>query len=310
MTIVIPLKNEARTISKLCESLDAQTYDAFEVLFVDGGSTDHTIPLIEQFIHNRPNYRLMVIEGANRAKARNVGIAAASTAIIACTDAGVVLDDQWLENLMKPFRDDAIDFVSGVYVGTAENFIQRAIIALQYPKIEHLSETTFLPSSRSIAFKKELWSKIGGYPEHLEKAEDTYLDLKAFELGCPIALAKDAVVYWPPRTSLSSLFSQYSSYAEWDTKAGLLLKVRVYRQLFFAYFLIVMFSVLSFVGGWLYFFILCGIVGSYLILSGLTLYQTTRKFVSFLIGPAVKVTIFLAESAGLLKGFVERSKSS
>jgi glycosyltransferase involved in cell wall biosynthesis len=310
VTIVIPLKNEAKTISKLCESLEAQTFDAFEVIFVDGGSTDHTIPFIERFIQNRPNYQLMVIEGANRAKARNIGIAAASTAIIACTDAGVVLDDHWLENLLKPFRDDTIEFVSGVYVGTAENFTQRAIMTLQYPKIEYISETTFLPSSRSIAFKKDLWTKIGGYPEHLEKAEDTYFDLKAFELGCTIALAKDAIVYWPPRTSLTSLFAQYSSYAEWDTKAGLLLKVRVYRQLFFAYFLIFIFSVLSFIGGSLYFFILCGIVGSYLILSGLTLYQTTRKFVSFLLGPAVKVTIFLAESTGLLKGLLERSKSS
>ncbi len=306
VTIVIPVKNEEKTILKLLESLETQTFNSFEAIIVDGGSTDQTTDIIAKFIKYRQNYKLMVIDGANRARARNIGVESASSDIIACTDAGVILDRYWLENLLKSFREEEAEFVSGVYVGTAESLLQRAIIELQYPKIDHLNAKTFLPSSRSVAFKKHVWKEIGGYPENLEKAEDTYFDLKALKLGYKFALVKNAKVYWPPRNSLKSLFSQYSSYAEWDAKAGLITKLKIYLKLFFVYFIILTLIFLSSIFSYLFFLFLCSLICCYLIMSGISLYWKTRKFHSFLLGPAVKVTIFLAVSTGLLKGLIGR----
>ena len=65
VTIVIPIKNEEKTILKLLESLEAQTYNSFEVIIVDGCSTDQTTPIIEQFIQYRLNYKLIEIEDAD-----------------------------------------------------------------------------------------------------------------------------------------------------------------------------------------------------------------------------------------------------
>jgi len=304
-SVVIPVKNEEESILQLLRSLEKQTLKPSEVIIVDGGSSDDTVDIIKSFMKSRSNYKLLVAEGANIARSRNIGIAAASSDVIACTDAGVVLDRCWLENLEKYFDAEGADFVSGVSVGCGESLLQRGIIALQYPKIDKLSKEDFLPSSRSVAFRKSVWKAVGGYPEDLEKAEDTFFDLRVKEMGCKIALARDAKAYWPPRDSLRKLFRQYSSYAEWDVKAGLLFKLKVYRHLFLAYFIVLSLSALSLVFGYIWFLILVFLACVYLMTSSVVLFKKTRNLLSFLVGPTIKIVIFMAETFGLLKGFVE-----
>jgi len=310
VSVIVAVKNEEKSILKLLESLEAQSFKSFEVVIVDGGSNDQTIKIVNNFIKFRPNYNLIIANGANRAKSRNIGIASTSSDIIACTDAGVMLDKHWLENLMNCFHAEKANFVSGVYVGSGESFLQKAIIELQYPTIDKLDKRTFLPSSRSVAFKKKIWKAVKGYPVNLEKAEDTLFDLKVLKLGCNIVLAKDAKVYWPPRGSLKSLFWQYLSYMEWDIKAGLLFELKIYRQLFFSYFIIFASLLLFSMFGYIWLLIPFCLMCTYLVASGIALYLKTRASISFLIGPAIKITIYLAETAGLLKGLMGRLKEA
>lgn len=302
VSVVIPVKNEAGSILQLLSSLEEQTLKPREVIIVDGGSRDGTVDVINSFIESRSNYKLLVAEGANRARSRNMGIAAVSSDLIACTDAGVVLDSRWLENLVKCFDAGGVGFVSGVYVGCGGSLLQRGIVALQYPKIDELRKEDFLPSSRSVAFRKGVWEAVGGYPEDLEKAEDTLFNLRVKETGCKIGLARDAKVCWPPRDSFGKLFRQYSSYAEWDVRAGLLFGLKVYRQLFFAYFIIALLVFLGLTIGYFWLVVLFFLVCAYLAASGVVVFVETRDLLSFLVGPAIKITIFLAETVGLLWG--------
>ena len=45
------------------------------------------------------------------------------------------------------------------------------------PAMDDIDPQTFLPSSRSIAFTKEAWAAVGGYPEWLDYCEDLLFDL-------------------------------------------------------------------------------------------------------------------------------------
>ena len=81
---------------------------------------------------------------------------------------------------------------------------------------------TFLPSARSIAFRKEAWHQAGGFPEHLDFAEDTQFALKLRKEGLRFALATDALVYWRPRSSPGQVFSQLRTYALGNAQAGIL----------------------------------------------------------------------------------------
>jgi glycosyltransferase involved in cell wall biosynthesis len=306
VTVVATVKNEENTILQLLNSLENQSVKPSEVIIVDGGSKDKTVEIVKSFTSPRESFKLLLAEDANRSKGRNIGIAAAGSEIIACTDAGVTLDKFWLENLIKPFTHKDVDFVGGVYVQSGEKLLQQCIGILQYPNIEALRADDFLPSSRSVAFRKEVWKTVSGYPEHLEKAEDTYFDLKIKEKGFRTALAKDAVVSMPARDSLKSLFEQYSSYAEWDVRAKLFSRLGIYRLMILAYasLALLLLCVIVF-GFWGFLFSLLAIIG-YLAFSGFKAFRKTGKILSFSFGIAIKIIIFSAETVGILKGFVAR----
>lgn len=307
-SVIITVKNEENSILHLLNSLEKQSLKPQEVIIVDGGSKDGTVETIKSFVTSKSPFRLILADGANRSKGRNIGISAANSEMIACTDAGVVLDKLWLENLIKPLMHEGVDFVGGVYVQSGESLLQKCTGILQYPNLEKLHADDFLPSSRSVAFRKAVWKAVGGYPEHLEKAEDTYFDLAVRGKGFKVALARDAVVFTPARDSLKDLFLQYSSYAEWDVRAGLFFKLRIYRLMLLAYIFLafLLFCIFAF-GLWGFLFSVLMVLG-YLGFSGAKAFRKNRRFLSIFLGMTIKMTIFLAETFGLIKGLIKNFK--
>ena len=108
-----------------------------------------------------------------------MAIAAAHHALIAATDAGVRLERDWLEQLLiVPCRaEDPADVVSGAFVAAPETLFELALGAVTLPAIDEIDPATFNPSSRSVAFRREAWQKVGGYPEWLDYCEDLLFDL-------------------------------------------------------------------------------------------------------------------------------------
>jgi glycosyltransferase involved in cell wall biosynthesis len=227
VSVVVTVKNEVNQIEHLLNSLLSQTYPPYEIIIVDGGSSDGTVERVRKYEKQGTQIKLIISPGSNIAQGRNIGISNSSADYIACTDAGAVPDRAWLENLVKGF-DDKADVVSGVYLPLRSNAFEECVAELLCPKIEDIDES-FLPSSRSIAFKKSAWVKVGGYPEDTKYAEDTLFDVKLRERNQKFALAKDAVVYWKLSSHLSSLFLQYFRYAYHETKSGLTSQTRNYR---------------------------------------------------------------------------------
>src|SRR5207237_9997668 len=80
---------------------------------------------------------------------------------------------------------------------------------------------TFLPSSRSVAFRRAAWQAVGGYPEWLEHSEDVELDLRLKRHGYRFQFAPSALVHFRPRPTLAAFFRQYRAYARGDGKADL-----------------------------------------------------------------------------------------
>ena len=89
------------------------------------------------------------------------------------------------------------------------------------PQPDEIDPATFLPSSRSVAFRKAVWEQAGGYPEWLDYCEDLVFDFKLRDIAGPFAMAPAAVAHFRPRGSLSSFFKQYYRYSRGDGKADL-----------------------------------------------------------------------------------------
>jgi glycosyltransferase involved in cell wall biosynthesis len=219
VTLICTVKNEEKTITAWLDSLLKQSRLPNEVIIVDGGSNDKTVDIIQDFIknHKELNIKLFVVPGANIAKGRNIAIKNASYEIIASTDAGCILHPYWLEKIIKPFEKYSnIDVVSGVYLPWYENEFEEIASYLIFPDIQKLDVDKFLPSSRSVAFRKRAWEEVGGYPEWLDTAEDTLFDIKLKKAGKSFYLEKNAIVYWKVREDLRKIFKQFYNYAKGD----------------------------------------------------------------------------------------------
>lgn len=231
ITLIATVLNEGNNIHHVMNSIKAQTCQPDEIVIVDGGSTDNTVAIMHSYTDQLP-LRVVVEPEYNISQGRNRAIAEAQGDIIAVTDAGVKLTDTWLEHITQPMLDDAhVDVVAGFFSADPQTLFEVALGATTLPLQDEIDPETFLPSSRSIAFRKSRSDFIGGYPEWLDFCEDLIFDLRLQQTSQPFAFVPDALVYFRPRPSLRKFYKQYYLYARGDGKANLWRKRHIIRYI-------------------------------------------------------------------------------
>jgi glycosyltransferase involved in cell wall biosynthesis len=222
VSVIATVLNEGDSIRGLLDSLLDQTRSPDEVVIVDGGSTDDTVQLIESYFDRLP-VRVLVAPGCNISQGRNRAVAAATGGVIASTDAGVRLVPAWLAELTRPFEsgDRSANVVSGFFLADPCTVFEVAMGVTVLPTVGEIDPEDFLPSSRSVAFSRQAWQAVGGYPEWLDYSEDLVFDLSLRELCGPFAWAPRALARFRPRGRLQAYSRQYYCYARGDGKADL-----------------------------------------------------------------------------------------
>ena len=220
VSIIATVKNEGEAIRPLLDSLIQQTRLPDEIIICDGGSTDNTLTILHEYKQWLP-LKIIVAPGSNISQGRNRAIAAASGTIIAATDAGVVLSPYWVEDLARPIEMGKTAIASGWFEPDPFTDFEVVMGATVLPALADIDPQKFLPSSRSIAFLKEAWEKVGGYPEWLDYGEDLIFDIALREQYGQFLFIDTAIAYFRPRTNLRAYFHQYYTYARGDGKANL-----------------------------------------------------------------------------------------
>ncbi len=221
ISLIATVLNEGDNIHHLLNGIAAQTLPPDEVILVDGGSADETVAIIHRYADRLP-LRVFVQPGCNISQGRNKAIHEASGAILAITDAGVRLPPDWLEQVTQPLREDASLSVScGFFAADPQTVFEAAMGATVLPLADEIDPASFLPSSRSVAVRKEAALHIQGYPEWLDYCEDLIFDLRLKATQPPFAFVPGAAVWFRPRQTLGAYFQQYYRYARGDGKADL-----------------------------------------------------------------------------------------
>jgi glycosyltransferase involved in cell wall biosynthesis len=247
VSVVLTVFNEADNIARVLATLAAQTLPPTEVVIVDGGSRDATVAQIEHFKASHPDLlsiNLLIEPGANISRGRNLAIAHASHELIAVTDAGVRLEPNWLATLLNPFKanqrsqDKAVQVVAGFFQADPDptSVWEIALGATTLPLAHEIEPQKFLPSSRSVAFRRQAWQAAGGYPEWLDYCEDLIFDLNLKKQGFDFEWCPKAIAHFRPRPTWQAFFKQYYRYARGDGKADLFLKRHLLRYLTYLLF--------------------------------------------------------------------------
>lgn len=305
--------NEAESIESWLTSIMEQTRRPAEIVICDAGSNDGTADLIRYFESGQTEINLIIVEGANVPEGRNAAISAASHPTIAITDAGTVLDDDWLEKLLRPLESQPELAVSaGFYRPAGRNQFERVLATVITPRRHELAADGFPPSSRSIAFRRDWWEKVGGYPEWLRAGEDLVFDFRLRDEGAEFEFADEAIVSWYPRPTLKGFFDQYRHYARGDGHGHLFTARHAVRYGAYASGLILLAAsrrhrlprILLGVGFFAYMKKFFGRV-----FDGQPYEETSGALVAYALVPVIVVTGDVGKMIGYPQGLIERRRA-
>ncbi len=222
VSLIASVKNEAGNIPKWMECVQKQTRLPDEIVILDGGSTDGTDRLLEEWGNHCPvPMKVIRAPGTNIARGRNIAIQEARYPLIAVTDFGCEPKSDWLELLIQPFKLEPETRVSAGFYESIDRTGKVLNGNGLWPGLGKVDPQAFLPSSRSVAFRKEALNAVGGHPEWLTKTgDDTYLDLELKRLGGNWAFVPEAQVKWVTPEKLGAYLEKMSQWASGDGESG------------------------------------------------------------------------------------------
>ncbi len=230
VSVVSPVLNERGHIEQFVTALLSQSMPPTEIVIADGGSTDGCREVLDELAASHP--RLRVIEGPGGiSENRNAAISASANEIIACVDAGCVPEPDWLEKITAPFTAGE-DWVSGFYLPQGESLRSTCAGLVLMSVLEEVNPEHIIPPGASQAFRRKVWTRVGGFPEGMSAAEDTLFGERARAAGFRPYFQGDAIVRWRPPGGLIEMARKAFGWGRADGAAGL--RGVAYKRLFLA----------------------------------------------------------------------------
>lgn len=309
VAFITTVLNEEKNILSLLKSVLSQTRRPDEVIIVDGESKDNTLAIIHKWASKirsedfRKKVKVFIKKG-NRSLGRNEAIKRTSCEIIACSDSGCVLDKNWLRNIRKSFQRKNVEVVAGYYKGLTKSVFEKSLLPYVLVMPDKVKTDNFLPATRSMAFKKDTWERVGGFPQNLSNNEDYVFARKLRKIGAKIVFRKNALVYYKPRQNIVEAFLMFFRFAKGDSEAGILRPKVVLifiRYAILVWFLIYAYSIKLFFILEVIFYILI----LYVIWAIWKNYRYVNDREAFLFLPLIQITSDIAVILGTTTGFLK-----
>lgn len=130
VSVIIPVYNAERYIEKCIESVINQTFQDYEGIIINDGSTDDSKRIIEKYVESFPGkLKTFYKENGGLSSARNLGLEKASGKYVTFLDADDYLDDKYLEILINAAEENRCDMVcSGQYKVKENGDVIKSII--------------------------------------------------------------------------------------------------------------------------------------------------------------------------------------
>ncbi|WP_247730604.1 glycosyltransferase [Halovivax limisalsi] len=207
-SIVIRCYNEREHIGKLLHGIFEQSFEEFEVLLVDSGSTDGTLEIarqypIEDVVHIPP-------EKFSFGRALNYGCEAARGDYCVFVSAHCYPKRvDWLSRLLEKFDDEDVAMVYGKQRGGGPTkFSERQIFRRWFPESDIDYQLTPFANNANAAIRRDVWEEFP-YDERLTGLEDLDWGKRVKEAGYEISYASAAEVVHVHDESPGEIYNRY-----------------------------------------------------------------------------------------------------
>lgn len=185
-SVIIPLYNKARYVAKAIGSVLSQTFNDYELVIVDDGSTDQSAEIALQIIETHENCRLINQANAGVSVARNNGVAVSDGEFLCFLDA----DDWWEPTFLEEMTKLIAEFPDAGIYGTNYTIVNETKRKTRVAKIgvdkgfekgyinycQVYAKTMYMPLwTGAVCIPSSVFTENQGFPQGIKLGEDFLL---------------------------------------------------------------------------------------------------------------------------------------
>lgn len=228
VSVIVPCYNHAQFILETLESLTNQTYESFECIIVDDGSTDNTRELVKNWIEDKIQFKYFFQENSGLSSARNKGITLSSGFYILPLDSDDKISGNYLEKCVSELeRNQEIKIAYGEAYFFGNSFNKWNLEKYKFEDIlyKNMIHCTGL-------FRKEDWVRVGGYDENLKEGlEDWEFWISILKKDGKVSKIKDCFFYYRLKENSMIMDSVIKNHYGYNSRVYIFEKhIEVYRK--------------------------------------------------------------------------------
>lgn len=226
VSVVMPVYNEEKYIEKCVDSLLEQDYpaDRMEWIFVDGCSSDKTVELLEGYAEKYPDL-IRVLNNPDKIVpyAMNIGISQSRGKYIVRLDAHADYAEDYISKCVYYLENTDAENVGGVAETKAEGFMGNAIAKMLSSKFgvgnsqfRINGESGYVDTVPFGAFRREVFTKYGGYDERLVRNQDNEMNFRIRKNGGKIYMSDEINLSYYCRDSVKGISDMARKNGMWN----------------------------------------------------------------------------------------------
>lgn len=195
-SIVISTLNEEYYLPKLLDDLKKQKENNFELIIIDGGSTDKTVSVANKYKNNFNHFKLIKSDKKNLCYQRNFGAKKSDGRYLIFLDADIRINKDYLSTIKKVIEKGSYSFMTTYQFDDSDKFDTFLIQLTNYTlELLKLINKQMAPGYNFIILK-EVFTKVGGFNEKATISEDHDLSMRIQEAGVSIHIIPKKLLKW------------------------------------------------------------------------------------------------------------------
>jgi glycosyltransferase involved in cell wall biosynthesis len=228
VSVIMPVRNEGRFIDLSLGAVLAQDYpaDRFEVLVVDGSSTDGTRERLAEI--SRTDSRVRVLDNPRRIvpPALNIALREVRGSVVVRVDGHCEIAPDYVSKAVRHLQVDCVDAVGGPLDTVGETWAARVIAAAMSSPFgvggsafrTRSNETMLTDTVAFPAYSAAILRAAGPFDEELVRNQDDEYNYRIRKMGGRVLLAADVRARYFSRSGFRALWRQYLQYGYWKVR--------------------------------------------------------------------------------------------